>query len=116
MTGLRILVCCPNGAGISLMLESMVQSAARQIPFPIQTLHHGSIREGRRVAGAFDLVLCPQSLVPQLDIWQGTVTILGLENPLSPRELGEKLTDLCRRQGWGFPSPRPAGPERPQLP
>ena len=106
MAGLRILLCCPNGAGISLMLESMVQTAARQLGCPIQQLYHCSIREGQKIAGAFDLVLCHQFLVPQLDPWVGQVTVLGLNNPLSPRELREKFAAVCQENGWNTLPPK----------
>ena len=74
------------------MMESMVRTAAQKLGLPIQRLHHGSIREGVRRAGDFDLVLCPRELTAQLSPWQGQVQVIGLNNPLSRRELEEKLT------------------------
>lgn len=74
------------------MMESMVRTAAQKLGLPIQRLHHGSIREGVRRAGEFDLVLCPRELTAQLSPWQGQVQVIGLNNPLSRRELEEKLT------------------------
>lgn len=98
MTGVRVLICCPNGAGVSLMMESMVRTAAQKLGLPIQRLHHGSIREGVRRAGEFDLVLCPRELTAQLSPWQGQVAVIGLNNPLSRRELEEKLTAYMKQK------------------
>ncbi|MGM9593420.1 MAG: PTS sugar transporter subunit IIB [Candidatus Onthomonas sp.] len=98
MTGIRLLICCPNGAGVSLMMESMVRTAAQKLNLPIQRLHHGSIREGVRRAGEFDLVLCPRELTAQLSHWQGKVQVIGLNNPLSRRELEEKLAAYMQQE------------------
>lgn len=97
-SGIRILICCPNGAGLSLMMRSMVQKAADQAGLPVARLQHGSIREGVKIAGAFDLVLCPAELVPQLKGWQGQITVIGLRNPLSRRELEDRLSGYRNMQ------------------
>lgn len=90
-TGVRILLCCPKGAGLSLMMESLTAKAARKVGLPVARLHHGSIREGAKTAGQFDLVLCPARLARQLDAWKGQVEVAGLKNPLSDEELEAAL-------------------------
>lgn len=80
------------------MMESMVRTAAQKLGLPIQRLHHGSIREGVRRAREFDLVLCPRELTAQLSPWQGQVAVIGLNNPLSRRELEEKLTAYMKQK------------------
>lgn len=92
MRELRILICCPNGAGTSLMLAAMVKQAANSMGMPVEQLYHCSIREGAKIAGRFHLALCPKELVPQLECWKGQVQMIGLNNPFSPRELKERLS------------------------
>lgn len=99
MTGIRILICCPNGAGVSLMLETMVRRASVQLGLPLGRLCHCSIREGAKIAGDFDLVLCPRELAPMLSGWQDRVTVIGLNNALSRRELEERLGDFWNAHG-----------------
>lgn len=91
MRNLRILICCPNGAGTSLMLEAMVKKATGALGLPTEELYHCSIREGVKIASRFHLILCPKELAPQLEPWKGQAQIIGLENPFSPRELEERL-------------------------
>lgn len=99
MNGIRILICCPNGAGVSLMLETMVKKAASQLHLPLAQLCHCSIREGAKRAGDFDLVLCPRELAPMLSDWQDRVTVIGLNNALSRRELEERLRAFWAEHG-----------------
>lgn len=99
MKEIRILICCPNGAGVSLMLETMVKKTAGQLGLPLAQLRHCSIREGAKIAGDFDLVLCPRELAPTLADWQGRVTVIGLNNALSRRELEERLGDFWNAHG-----------------
>ena len=61
--------------------------AARKLGFPVARLHHGSIREGVRTAGEYDLVICPARLAGALRGWQGRVTVAGLQDPLSDEAL-----------------------------
>ncbi|MCC8128443.1 MAG: hypothetical protein LIO51_00665 [Clostridiales bacterium] len=96
MSGLRVLVCCPNGAGVSLMMESMLRRVAAELGLELSRLDHGSILQGAKTAGAYDLVLCPAELVPHLRDWEGQADIIGLNNPLSRREMRERLAVYCR--------------------
>ncbi len=98
MSGLRVLVCCPNGAGVSLMMESVLRRVAAELGLELARLDHGSICQGAKTAGAYDLVLCPAELVAHLRDWEGQADIIGLNNPLSRREMRERLTAYCEGQ------------------
>ncbi|MCC8181572.1 MAG: PTS ascorbate transporter subunit IIB [Clostridiales bacterium] len=96
MSGLRVLVCCPNGAGVSLMMESVLRKVADRSGLELAQLCHSSIQQGEKTAGEYDLVLCPAELAPRLKDWESRVDIIGLKNPLSRREMQERLTAYCQ--------------------
>ena len=59
----RILACCANGSGTSLMMKLTLDKVISTCGFKVEEARHDSIMEGRKVAADYDIVLCPMNFV-----------------------------------------------------
>lgn len=88
----KILACCANGSGTSLMMRLTLDKVIASCGFKVEEVHHDSITEGRKIAHQFDIVLCPLNFVDMFDdaAAQGT-NVIGLKNVMSQKEMTEAL-------------------------
>ena len=59
----KILACCANGSGTSLMMQLTLDKVISTCGFHVEEATHDSITEGRKRASQYDIVLCPMSFV-----------------------------------------------------
>lgn len=88
----KILVACANGAGTSLMMKMTTEKVATALNLAVSDIHHCSLAEGKSSATQYDIVFCPLNF---LDMYKDAaakgVTVIGLRNVLSDKEMAEKL-------------------------
>lgn len=68
MAKLKLLVCCGNGAGTSMMIKLNVEKVAKKMGLDVQEIHHCAVSEGKSAAGNYDIVLCSKILFQCLKI------------------------------------------------
>lgn len=61
---LKLLVCCGNGAGTSMMIKLNVEKVTKKMGLDVGEIRHCAISEGKSAAGQFDVVLCSKNFVP----------------------------------------------------
>lgn len=89
---LKLLVCCGNGAGTSMMIKLNVEKATKKMGLEVQDIHHCAISEGKSCAGQYDIVLCSKNFVPMFaDAEKKGVKIIGLRNIMSAKEIEDGL-------------------------
>lgn len=88
----KILACCANGSGTSMMMNMTLEKVIRANGYKVARTHHSSITEGRLIAQDYDIVLCPMNFVGMFDkAAQSGVRILGMRNVMSQKEMTDKL-------------------------
>lgn len=89
---LKIMVCCGNGAGTSMMIKLNVEKVVKKMDLQVQDIHHCAISEGKSAAGQYDVVLCSKNFMPMFaDAEKKGVKIVGLKNVMSAKEIEEGL-------------------------
>lgn len=92
MAKLKLLVCCGNGAGTSMMIKLNVEKVTKKMGLDIQEIHHCAVSEGKSVAGNYDVVLCSKNFVPMFeDSKKRGTKVVGLKNVMSAKEIEEGL-------------------------
>lgn len=89
---LKLLVCCGNGAGTSMMIKLNVEKVIKKMGIDVQSIYHCAISEGKSLASQYDVVLCSKNFVPMFKQAEEKGTkIVGLKNFMSAKEIEEGL-------------------------
>lgn len=89
---LRIMVCCANGIGSSLMMKMTVQKVLEKTGLAPEEIRHCDLREGVREASGYDAVLCAGNFVTMFqEAYDKGIPVIGLENLLSVQEMEQKM-------------------------
>lgn len=89
---LKLLVCCGNGAGTSMMIKLNVEKVLKKIGVNAQTIHHCSISEGKSLASQYDIVLCSKNFISMFSNAESKgVKVVGLKNVMSAQEIESGL-------------------------
>ena len=89
---LKLLVCCGNGAGTSMMIKLNVEKVIKKMGIDVQSIYHCAISEGKSLASQYDVVLCSKNFVPMFKQAEEKGTkIIGLKNVMSAKEIEEGL-------------------------
>lgn len=88
----RMLACCANGAGSSLMMEKAVDKVLKKYDVKVAELRHCPVSEGKSAARNYDVVLCARTFAKNFDDAKkaGTV-IIPLKNVMSAKEIEDAL-------------------------
>lgn len=90
---LKLMVCCGNGAGTSMMIKMNVQKVTTKMGLEVQDIHHCAISEGKSAASQYDIVLCSKNFVPMFaDAEKKGTKVVGLRNVMSAKEIEDGLT------------------------
>ena len=94
LDGKRLLACCANGAGSSLMMKMTLQKVLTKLGVKPAALHHCSLSEGKSAALNYDIVLCARNFAKMFDdaAKKGTI-VLGLKNIMSAPEMEQAMKD-----------------------
>lgn len=88
----KILVACANGAGTSLMMKMTAEKVTKALNMAVAEIHHCSLAEGKSSASNYNIVFCPLNFIDMYkDAVARGVTVIGLRNVLSDKEMTEKL-------------------------
>lgn len=91
---MTILVSCANGSGTSLMMKLTAEKVIKNNNIKCTKLHHCSLSEGKGQASQYDLVLCPAAFIKEFKAAQDKgIIVVGLKNPMSEKEMTEKLKE-----------------------
>ena len=84
----KILACCANGSGTSLMMKLTLDKVISTCGFKVEEARHDSITEGRKVASQYDIVLCPLNFVDMFEEAAAHGTkVIGLKNIMAQKEM-----------------------------
>ena len=91
---MTFLVSCANGAGTSLMMKLTAEKVIKRNNIPCTKIHPCSLSEGKGQAKMFDVTLCPLAFIKEFSqaIESGKI-VIGLKNPISDKEMEEKLRE-----------------------
>ena len=65
----KILACCANGAGSSLMMEKAIDKVMKKYGIKPAELRHCPVSEGKSAARNYDLVFCAKTFVKTFKTW-----------------------------------------------
>ena len=89
LDGKRILACCANGAGSSLMMENAIKKVLTKHGVKPAELRHCPVSEGKSAARNYDVAFCARTFAKTFD---GVDTVLiPLKNVMSAPEIEEGL-------------------------
>lgn len=90
---MKVLVCCANGAGTSLMMEMKVKQVFLDLNIKAD-ISHCSISEGKNTSRFYDLVLCSTAFEKNFEACkEAGVKVIGIKNILSTEEIKTKLKE-----------------------
>ena len=89
----KILACCANGAGSSLMMEKAIDKVVmKKYNIKPAELRHCPVSEGKTAARNYDLVFCAKTFVKTFEGCEKNGTILiPLRNVMSAKEIEDAL-------------------------
>lgn len=90
---MKVLVCCANGAGTSLMMEMKVKKALQDLNINADVCHT-SLSEGKNTSRFYDLVICSTAFEKNFeDSKKKGVKVIGIKNILSLDEIKTKIQE-----------------------
>ncbi|MCD7837544.1 MAG: PTS sugar transporter subunit IIB [Clostridiales bacterium] len=91
----KLMVCCANGAGSSLMMKMAVQKVMDKYKIKPADLHHCAVSEGKTAALNYDVVFCARNFAKTFaDAEKKGVTVIPLRNVMSAPEIEKALKGL----------------------
>ena len=91
LDGKKILACCANGAGSSLMMENAIKKVMTKYGIKPAELRHCAVSEGKSAARNYDLVFCAKTFVKT---FEGVdTTLIPLKNVMSDKEIEAALKE-----------------------
>lgn len=95
LDGKKILACCANGAGSSLMMENAIKKVMTKYGIKPAELRHCPVSEGKSAAANYDVVFCARPFAKTFDGCEKKGTVLiPLKNVMSAPEIEAALKDL----------------------
>ncbi|MDO5027109.1 MAG: PTS sugar transporter subunit IIB [Tissierellia bacterium] len=90
---MKVLVCCANGAGTSLMMEMKVKQALKQLGLNAD-VSHTSLSEGKNTSRFYDVVVCSTAFEKHFEDSKAKgVKVVGIKNILSLDEIKTKMQE-----------------------
>ena len=94
LDGKRILACCANGAGSSLMMENAIKKVMKKYDIKPAELRHCPVSEGKSSARNYDVVFCAKPFAKTFEgCEQNGTVLLPLKNVMSDKEIEAALKD-----------------------
>ncbi len=90
----KILACCANGAGSSLMMEKAIDKVMKKYGIKPAELRHCPVSEGKTAARNYDVVMFAKTFANTFKGAEGPNTVLiPLRNVMSAAEIEKALKD-----------------------
>ena len=93
LDGKKILACCANGAGSSLMMEKAIQKVMTKYSIKPAELRHCPISEGKSAARNYDVVFCAKTFSKNFEDVGGNTVVIPLKNVMSDKEIEAGLQE-----------------------
>lgn len=94
LDGKKILACCANGAGSSLMMENAIKKVLKKYDIKIGELRHCPVSEGKTASRNYDVVFCARTFVKTFEGIESSGTVLiPLKNVMSDKEIEAGLKE-----------------------
>lgn len=90
---MKVLVCCANGAGSSMLMAAKAKQAFKELNIDA-TVSHTSLSEGKNSSRHYDVVLCSTAFEKNFeDAKKSGVKVIGIKNILSVEEIKTKAIE-----------------------
>ena len=90
----KLLACCANGAGSSLMMENAIKKVMKKYDIKPAELRHCSVSEGKSAARNYDVVFCARTFSKNFeDLAAAGKTVIALKNVMSDKEIEAALQE-----------------------
>ena len=94
LNGKKILACCANGAGSSLMMEKAIDKVFKKYGVKPAELCHCPVSEGKTAARNYDIVFCAKTFIKTFEDAQKSGTlVIPLKNVMSAPEIEKALKE-----------------------
>ena len=93
LDGKRVLACCANGAGSSLMTEKAIQKVLSKYNVKLGELRHCPISEGTSAAKNYDIVFCSKIFFKNFENVGEETVVIPLKNVMSDKEIEAALRE-----------------------
>ncbi len=93
LDGKRILACCANGAGSSLMMEKAIDKVMKKYSAKPAELRHCPISEGKSAARNYDIVFCAKTFTKNFEDVGDKTIVIPLKNVMSDKEIEAGLQE-----------------------
>ena len=94
LDGKKLLACCANGAGSSLMMENAIKKVMNKYGIKPAELRHCPLSEGKTASRSYDVVFCARTFAKTFEGVEKNGTILiPLKNVMSAQEIEAALKD-----------------------
>ncbi|MBR2527379.1 MAG: PTS sugar transporter subunit IIB [Blautia sp.] len=90
LDGKKILACCANGAGSSLMMENAIKKVMTRNGIKPAEIRHCPVSEGKTAARNYDLVFCARTFAKT---FEGVDNLILLKNVMSDKEIEAALKE-----------------------
>ena len=99
LDGKKLLACCANGAGSSLMMENAIKKVMTRNGIKPAELRHCPVSEGKTAARNYDVVFCAKTFVKTFEGCEKNGTVLiPLKNVMSDKASSRPLRDARRTE------------------
>lgn len=90
----KLLACCANGAGSSLMMEKAIDKVMKKYNVKPAELRHCPVSEGKSAARNYDVLFCARTFEKNFeDAKKAGTVVIPLRNVMSAAEIEQALTD-----------------------
>ena len=94
LDGKKLLACCANGAGSSLLMENAIKKVMTRNNIKPAAINHCAVSEGKSAASGYDVVLCAKPFAKTFEgIDSSKTTLITLKNVMSDKEIETALKD-----------------------
>ena len=93
LDGKKILACCANGAGSSLMMEKAIDKVMKKYSAKPAELRHCPISEGKSAARNYDIVFCAKTFTKNFEDVGDKTIVIPLKNVMSDKEIEAGLQE-----------------------
>lgn len=94
LDGKKLLACCANGAGSSLMMENAIKKVMTKYEIKPAELRHCPVAEGKTAARNYDVVFCARTFVKTFDgVEKDGTVLIPLKNVMSAQEIEAGLKE-----------------------
>ncbi len=89
---LKVLICCGNGMGSSMMMVMNVEKVMGELNVAY-TEYHDSVGNVQSIVNQYDVLICSEAFKHIFEPLVKSVHLMTLKNVASRKELKEKMTE-----------------------